>query len=124
MNKLLQAHYERLWDAQNGHCCYCDCQMVSRLDLPNEQVHFPATLATLEHIVPKSLGGGTTQNNLALACRQCNQTKGDTPPPGYVPPYEKIGRVDSAGFMQTAQGKVWVGDSHTLEAALRRRNSE
>lgn len=33
----------------------------------------------IEHIVPKSNGGSNRFNNLTLACRPCNQTKGNRP---------------------------------------------
>ena len=35
-----------------------------------------ATATEVEHLVPVSLGGGNTWDNLALACRSCNSSKG------------------------------------------------
>ena len=32
---------------------------------------------TIDHIIPESLGGRTTENNLCLACWYCNVTKND-----------------------------------------------
>lgn len=31
--------------------------------------------ATLEHIIPRSAGGGKTWDNIKLACRDCNNDK-------------------------------------------------
>ena len=31
---------------------------------------------TLEHIIPKALGGTDVEDNLWLSCRLCNETKG------------------------------------------------
>jgi len=31
---------------------------------------------TLDHIIPRSVGGATTEDNLWLACRRCNEYKG------------------------------------------------
>ena len=33
-----------------------------------------------EHILPRALGGQSKLKNLRLACRTCNQNKGDQPP--------------------------------------------
>ncbi|MBT2485780.1 MULTISPECIES: HNH endonuclease [unclassified Microbacterium] len=33
-------------------------------------------LATLEHVIPVSVGGSHTWNNCALACAGCNASKG------------------------------------------------
>ena len=35
---------------------------------------------TLDHVVPRWLGGGTTWTNLVTACRDCNQRKGGRTP--------------------------------------------
>lgn len=35
---------------------------------------------TLDHSVPRCLGGGNQNYNLKLACRDCNQRKADKPP--------------------------------------------
>ena len=51
-------------------CCYCGCFL-----LPSER--------TIEHYVPKSKGGSNSLSNLKLACKPCNQARGnsDIPPP-------------------------------------------
>lgn len=47
-------------------CSYC---------LTAEEV--VGALFTIDHIIPESLGGTTTQGNLCLACWSCNLIKGD-----------------------------------------------
>ena len=32
---------------------------------------------TLDHVVPKSLGGSDSNKNLLLSCQECNQRKGN-----------------------------------------------
>ena len=44
-----------------------------------EYCHYPQEMSSgvldIEHIVPVSLGGATDMDNLALACRHCNNHK-------------------------------------------------
>jgi len=53
-----------------GKCIHCQSQVSVPLDLA-EPAH-----ATLEHIVPRNHGGTAEPDNLAVACRRCNQGKG------------------------------------------------
>ena len=52
---------EYLLEKFNRKCCYC-----GKEGIPLE----------IEHIIPKSRGGSNSVNNLAIACRKCNQKKG------------------------------------------------
>jgi len=59
---------------QDGLCAYCGAQM---------ELH-PAgaidRLATVDHILPRRLGGSNDRLNKVLCCRNCNRTKGDGMP--------------------------------------------
>lgn len=57
-----------------GKCAYCD-RRVSTLLPPDH-----ALRATREHLVPKSRGGSGKLSNLVLACRQCNEARGNQVP--------------------------------------------
>ena len=46
----------------NGECAYCGKS--------NEPL-------TADHLVPKSVGGADTPENIVPACRHCNETKAD-----------------------------------------------
>lgn len=39
----------------------------------------PSDMATLEHIIPESLGGHHGESNMALACFRCNNFRGIYP---------------------------------------------
>ena len=41
---------------------------------------FPTSELTLDHVVPRSRGGGTTWDNLVCACVACNSRKGGRSP--------------------------------------------
>jgi 5-methylcytosine-specific restriction endonuclease McrA len=41
---------------------------------------FPSKRLTLDHVVPRSLGGQTTWGNVVCACGECNVRKGGRPP--------------------------------------------
>jgi 5-methylcytosine-specific restriction endonuclease McrA len=53
-----------LYNKYGGRCVYC-----------GNPVTFQE--ATKDHRVPKSKGGGNFKYNLLLACKDCNQYKGD-----------------------------------------------
>lgn len=55
---------EFLYARQNGCCAYCG-------------QHIPRHKATLDHVVPKALGGDGTRENQVIACRRCNSAKAD-----------------------------------------------
>ncbi len=57
---------QRLHAAQQGLCFYCDGNL-------------PITAATLDHVVPRASGGGSSGNTV-LACKPCNQAKNDRAP--------------------------------------------
>lgn len=59
----------RLAEAQNWRCCYCGVQMGLYQRGP--------TQATIEHIIPRSLGGPDRPDNYAIACHACNQARGN-----------------------------------------------
>jgi 5-methylcytosine-specific restriction endonuclease McrA len=50
-----------------GHCQYCGANL--RL-----------SEATFDHVVPRSRGGATSWENVVIACRPCNQRKGNKTP--------------------------------------------
>ena len=51
--------------ARDGHrCVYCG-KLAERL--------------TLDHIVPRSMGGTNVTENLITACMECNRNRGNTP---------------------------------------------
>jgi 5-methylcytosine-specific restriction endonuclease McrA len=52
-----------LWQLQNGKCCWCG---------------LPVNLggASIEHIIPQSMGGKNTLSNLAVSHVKCNKDRG------------------------------------------------
>ena len=66
---------ERLWARQSGRCHYCDQLMTMRhYDARGHDVG--PTDATIEHLVPRALGGSNELPNLVAACRRCNALGG------------------------------------------------
>lgn len=57
----------KLLKQQGSRCCYC-------------RRHVDAEVATLDHIVPRCLGGTSHRRNLCVACRNCNAKKANKPP--------------------------------------------
>ena len=65
-----------LWKRDNLTCQYCGVRP------PNDE-------CTIDHVVPKSLGGGTSWGNCVLACYQCNSQKADRRPEDARKPRDK-----------------------------------
>ncbi len=58
---------KRILLRDGGRCQYC-------------QRAFPAVEFTLDHVLPRSRGGGSTWENLVSCCKPCNNKKGDKTP--------------------------------------------
>ena len=56
---------ERIIQQAGHHCGYC-LRTEALMGMP----------MTLDHIIPQAAGGSTTEENLWLACRRCNEFKG------------------------------------------------
>lgn len=58
------------------HCIYCN---VSAGDSYNSQILTKSDF-TIDHLIPRSRGGGNSWSNTACACSSCNQRKGNRTP--------------------------------------------
>ncbi len=66
---------DKLLSAQQNKCYYCERD----LQRPEEGVNIRAfipNLATLDHVVPRAMGGKHAMN-LVVACQVCNLRKGN-----------------------------------------------
>lgn len=68
-----------VYKKQKGKCFYCGVQLKK-------------TEATLDHYIPKSLGGSNGKMNLKLCCFGCNQKKASMLPWEFIndAPYHKV----------------------------------
>lgn len=64
--------FENVFSRDGGHCVYCGVR-TRRLQ---KGVSRAPDLATLDHVVPRSMGGPLTADNLVLACQACNNARG------------------------------------------------
>lgn len=62
---------EHLAKRQRNRCYWCKEQMSRKSGHPRQ--------CTLDHIVPRSVGGGGAIENLVASCRTCNEARGSTP---------------------------------------------
>lgn len=61
------------YDSGVRRCPCCNVQLVWKANIDNVQKN----LATVDHIVPKSIGGTMHQDNLFVMCKKCNSNRGD-----------------------------------------------
>lgn len=59
---------QRLAGAQNWRCCHCGVR-TNEATRPEDQ-------PTIEHVIPRALGGTNDEANLAMACADCNNKRG------------------------------------------------
>lgn len=64
----------RLLERDGNTCHYCGIEFVMLKRSDNGQPHPRAP--TLDHKVPKALGGDNSIDNMVLSCHHCNQMKG------------------------------------------------
>jgi 5-methylcytosine-specific restriction endonuclease McrA len=61
--RAVKFNRRNVYARDEGHCQYCGKR-------------FPTTELTLDHVVPRSRGGGSTWDNLVCCCVACNTRKG------------------------------------------------
>jgi 5-methylcytosine-specific restriction endonuclease McrA len=61
-----------LFNKQSGLCGYCEKDM-------NYNAIYTHDAPTLDHILPRAVGGKTQRHNLICVCYECNQKKADMP---------------------------------------------
>lgn len=83
--------------AQRDRCRYCDCEtwlpwqrkqearLRARWDMPGArsmacQLAFGYRMASVEHLIRRSDGGGDAPDNLAMACAYCNSSRREVTP--------------------------------------------
>lgn len=71
---------EDRWCQECG--AYPKYQVLGR---PNVVIMSNGAIASIDHIVPRALGGGDWLENKQLLCHYCNEEKGDQAPKGYEP---------------------------------------
>jgi len=64
--------FETIFARDGGRCVYCG---VDTHRLAKGLSRSPS-LATLDHVVPRSQGGALSPANLVLACQACNNRRG------------------------------------------------
>ena len=71
---------DKVIERDGGKCWICGSQ-TSKQDKRHTEdgwLVVGATYPTIDHIIPMSKGGGHTWENVRLACKHCNELKGDT----------------------------------------------
>ncbi|PHJ67952.1 HNH endonuclease [Nostoc linckia z18] len=95
-----------------------------------EYCHSPERISTtrftVDHLIPKSIGGGDEINNLALACRRCNERRYnfvagyDSETQAVVPLFNPRQQIWSEHFLWSADGRTIIGITPTGRATCNR----
>ncbi|WP_445630724.1 HNH endonuclease [Nostoc sp. DSM 114167] len=95
-----------------------------------EYCHSPERISTtrftVDHLIPKSIGGDDEINNLALACRRCNERRYnfiagyDSETQAVVPLFNPRQQIWSEHFLWSADGRTIIGITPTGRATCKR----
>jgi hypothetical protein len=95
-----------------------------------EYCHSPERISTtrftVDHLIPKSIGGSDELNNLALACRRCNERRYnfvagyDSETKAIVPLFNPRQQIWSEHFLWSADGRTIIGVTPTGRATCKR----
>lgn len=105
MKKVNFGRFEDLWESQKGLCFYCERRLIKPFSARRKDGGQPGRMATFDHVIPKSRGGGRGEN-LVLACYKCNHEKGSLRPEEWQNGMTK----DNKGFRLIDSGWVWIGE--------------
>src|SRR5829696_7313326 len=61
---------------------------------------------TMEHLLPRSRGGRTEDENLVVACRRCNRARRSRPVVAYVRELSGTGRAPRLTTLRLALGRL------------------
>jgi CRISPR/Cas system Type II protein with McrA/HNH and RuvC-like nuclease domain len=90
-SKVLRPNRHRIYKRDGHECVYCG----SKKDL------------TLDHVLPKSRGGGNDWNNLVTSCMKCNRRKADKTPEEAKMTMKSNPYVPQIMYESTILTKVW-----------------
>ncbi|MEA5503727.1 HNH endonuclease signature motif containing protein [Halotia wernerae UHCC 0503] len=95
-----------------------------------EYCHSPERISTtrftVDHLIPKSIGGSDELNNLALACRRCNERRYnfvagyDLETNAVVPLFNPRQQIWSEHFIWSANGRTIIGVTPIGRATCKR----
>lgn len=95
-----------------------------------EYCHSPERISTtrftVDHLIPKSIGGSDELNNLALACRRCNERRYnfvagyDSETKAVVPLFNPRQQIWSEHFLWSANGRTIIGVTPIGRATCKR----
>ncbi len=107
---------QALSEAQNHRCAYCGVRMIEPVKGSDRQ---SPDCATIDEIFPRAKGGKRIWSNQCMACKKCNEAKGDMPALAYFNNVCALGRDGAARHaarakMLAAGGrgarKVWAAE--------------
>ena len=92
--------YKQIWDKTNGKCIYCGVQLMDVEESRQPRFNRARYRFTVDHFVPKKLGGTNKIQNLVPSCGGCNNRKRNMLPQNYLAERAKGTWLEADRFAQ------------------------
>jgi len=92
----------QIYERDGRDCFYCETELLPLEGIVKTAGDIPSNYPTIEHIIPRVIGGGDALSNLRVSCPECNNAK------GYQLPEELMSSMSSKqlrGLLRTMTGK-------------------
>ena len=76
----MNRHRRELLYAKSNRCYWCGCYLTLESTEQTRDPKASVRFATLDHVIPLSVGGLDNMNNIVLACEPCNSARSDKMP--------------------------------------------
>ncbi len=92
----------QIYDRDGTQCWYCEIELLALEHITKNAREIPENYPTIEHVIPRVIGGGDKLTNLRVSCPECNNAK------GYQLPDEVMHEMSVkqlVGILRTMTGK-------------------
>lgn len=96
------SYISQIYDRDGTDCWYCDTELLPLEKITKTAGDIPDNYPTIEHVIPRVIGGGDKLANLRVSCPECNNAKGYQLPEELM---QEMSVKQLLGMLRTMTGK-------------------